>query len=100
MVYMWYSFSITTLRYPPIFTVGVLDMLGCVFLPWLGVGSLSLVFLCSFGFDDGGISGLDGVIMTELNRGERLGALSGLLFSPLDLDLYHTSSFPYFQKRS
>ena len=41
----------------PVFNLGVLYMLGCAFPSFLGVGSLSLVFLGLFGFTQGGVGG-------------------------------------------
>ena len=44
-----------------------------------------------------GVVGLVSVMMTELNRGKRLGALSVPLFLPLELAASHTDSFPFFR---
>ena len=45
--------------------------------------TLSLILLIPFGFTYGGFSWVGGVIMTGLNCGEHLGALSGPLFPTL-----------------
>ena len=53
----------------------------CIFI-LLGVVSLSLNLLRPFEFDQGGVVGVCGVIMTCLNCGKHLGALYGISFSP------------------
>ena len=51
------------------------------------------------GFARGGFIGVDGVLMLGLIHGKILGALSGLLFSPLELAPSHTASFSSFQQK-
>ena len=55
----WFScgafFFVSTLGSPPVFTLGVLHVLGCAFLSCLSVGSLSLILLSLFGFTSGGV---------------------------------------------
>ena len=55
-------------------------MLECEFSYFLGVGLLSFLLLIPFGFTQGGFVGVGNVLMTGLNHGKRLGALSGPLF--------------------
>ena len=75
--------SVYALEAPHVFTLGGLYVLGYAFSFCLDVGSLSLLFLVTFGFTRGGVVGVGGVLMTGLNRGKRLGALSVSLFFTL-----------------
>ena len=86
MVFLWSRLSVFTLRAPPVFALGVLYLLLCVFSFCLDVGSLSLIFLIPFEFSHMGFAGLGSVIMTGLNCAECLGALSGPLFFTLRAD--------------
>ena len=76
-------FSLSTLGYPPVFTLIGMYMLRCAFLSYLVVTSISLVFLSPFGFARGWVVGLGDVLMNGLNYGERLSALFGPLFFTL-----------------
>ena len=80
---MWCRFSISTLGDPPFYTLGVLCVLGCEFSSYLVVGSLCLIFLNPFGFVQGGVVGVGGVIMAGLNCGKHFGTLSGPLIFTL-----------------
>ena len=75
--------SLSTIGDPPVFTLGGLCVLWCVFSSCLGVGSLSLLLLTPFGLSRGGFVGVDSVLMTGLNHVKHLGALSGPLFPTL-----------------
>ena len=59
------------------------------------MGLLYLLFLIPFGFDWGVFVGVGSVLKTGLNRGERLGDISGpLFFTPLSGSVsYHFISF-------
>ena len=70
-------------------------MLGCVFSSFLGGGLLSLIFLRPFDFALGFFVSVGGVLMTGLNRGEHLYALSGPLFSTLG-SIYLSHRLIYF----
>ena len=75
--------SVFTLRDPPVFTLGVLYVLGCSFSSYFGFGSLSLIFLRPFDFSWEGFVRVNGLLMSGLKRGENLVVLSVLLLFTL-----------------
>ena len=91
--------SISNLGAPLVFTLRVLYVLGCTCSSYLGVGWISLIFPRPIGFDPGFFVGVGGVLITRLNCGEHIGALSIPLFLPSDLAPYHTAAFHSFQQK-
>ena len=93
--------SVSTLGYPPVFTLGVLYVLAlaceCSFC--LGVGSLSLLFPRPFFGFAWGAGGQVVWLWLGLTVTNVLLRYLAYYFSSSYLSLSHTASFPYFQKK-